>query len=71
MGHRMYSRQSNGRFRRATLENMFGLHACICPDPGCRRINSHAVSEPHPETCHECGAPMKPETAPKTEEPHA
>jgi hypothetical protein len=59
MAHRRYSRQGNGRFRRATLENTFGLHACICPE--CHVINPHPVNEPHPETCHACGAPMKEE----------
>jgi hypothetical protein len=56
MGRRLYSRQGNGRFRRATLENTFGITAPGCPS--CRRFNPHAVGEPPPETCHACGAPM-------------
>jgi hypothetical protein len=56
MGRRLYSRQTNGRFRRATLENTFGITAPVCPS--CRRLNPHGVGEPPPETCHACGAPM-------------
>jgi hypothetical protein len=59
MGRRLYSRQGNGRFRRATLENTFGLSAPTCP--ACGRFNPHGVGEPAPETCHACGAPMKPD----------
>lgn len=59
MGRRLYSRHGNGRFRRATLENTFGLSAPTCPQ--CNRFNPHAVGEPPPETCHACGASMKPE----------
>lgn len=59
MGHRMYSRRANGQFRRATLENTFGLHACICPE--CRRFNPHSVNEPHPAECHACGAEIPPD----------
>lgn len=58
MGHRLYSRQPDGRFRRATLENTFGLSAPSCPD--CGRLNPHAVGEPAPGSCHACGMPMKP-----------
>lgn len=54
MGHRIHSRQGNGRFRRATLENTFGLTALVCED--CRRINAVAVGEPKPEKCHACGS---------------
>lgn len=61
MGSRYYSRRDNGRFRRATLENTVGLSAPACPS--CRRLNPHGVSEPPPETCHACGAPMRPESA--------
>ena len=57
---RLYSRRSNGRFRRATLENTFGVTAPVCPNPECRRFNPHNVGEPPPETCHACGAPMRP-----------
>lgn len=60
MGHRMYSRHGNGRFRRATLENTFGLTAPSCPS--CGRLNPHPVNEPGPENCHACGAPMRPES---------
>jgi uncharacterized protein (DUF983 family) len=56
MGRRLYSRKANGRFRRATLENTFGLSAPTCPQ--CGRFNTHGVNEPPPETCHACGAPM-------------
>jgi hypothetical protein len=60
MGSRYYSRKGNGRFRRATLENTFGVSAPICPE--CRRFNPHAVNEPEPEHCHACGAKLRPET---------
>lgn len=56
MGSRSYSRRSNGRFRRATLANTFGLAAPSCPS--CGRLNPHGVTEPPPETCHACGAAM-------------
>jgi hypothetical protein len=58
MGSRAYSRRSNGRFRRATLENTFGLSAPSCP--ACQRLNPHVAGEPAPEHCHACGAPMSP-----------
>ena len=61
MGRRIYSRQSNGRFRRGTLENTFGLSAPVCPH--CGRFNPHAIGEPVPETCHACGEPMREEEA--------
>ena len=61
MGRRLYSRQANGRFRRATLENTFGLSAPSCPE--CGRLNPHGINEPPPETCHACGALMKPDGA--------
>jgi len=64
MGRRHLSRQSNGRFRRATLENTFGITAPVCPS--CRRFNPHAVNEPPPENCHACGAPLKPEASADT-----
>jgi hypothetical protein len=64
MGRRLYSRKSNGRFRRPTLENTFGISAPVCPE--CRRFNPHNVGESPPENCHACGAPMKPEA---TDEP--
>lgn len=41
MGRRMYSRQANGRFRRATMENTFGLTIYVCQD--CRRMNPAPV----------------------------
>jgi hypothetical protein len=59
MGHRAYSRHGNGRFRRATLENTFGLSAPSCPS--CGRLNPHGVNEPPPDNCHACGAVMRPE----------
>ena len=58
MGSRHLSRHGNGRFRRATLENTFGLSAPTCPE--CSRFNPHAVNEPPAENCHACGAPMDP-----------
>lgn len=61
MGSRFYSRQANGRFRRATLANTFGLEAPTCPK--CGRFNPHEVGAPPPETCHACGAPMSAEAA--------
>lgn len=68
MGSRYYSRHGNGRFRRATLENTFGLSAPSCPS--CGRLNPHGVNEAPPENCHACGAPMKseqPEAANETD----
>jgi hypothetical protein len=65
MGRRTYSRRTNGRFRRATLENTFGLTAPACPS--CRRLNPHGVNEPVPENCHACGAPMNPDQTPEPE----
>lgn len=56
MGRRFLSRKANGKFRHATLENTFGLHAPVCPNPDCRSFNPHGVNEPRPETCHRCGA---------------
>ena len=61
MGSRYLSRHGNGRFRRATLENTFGLSAPTCPS--CGRFNPHAVNEPPPENCHACGASLKPEAS--------
>jgi len=57
MGRRLYSRQDNGRFRRATLANTFGLSAPSCPQ--CGRLNPHSIHEPAPGNCHACGAPMR------------
>lgn len=59
MGRRLYSRQPNGRFRRATLENTFGLSAPSCPT--CQRLNPYKVTEPPPENCHACGSQMDPD----------
>jgi ssDNA-binding Zn-finger/Zn-ribbon topoisomerase 1 len=56
MARRIHSRQGNGRFRRATLENTFGLSAEVCPK--CRAVNAHKVNEPKPTHCHACGAPL-------------
>ena len=58
MGSRRYSRQPNGRFRRATLENTFGLTVDVCP--ACRRMNSRSVGEAPAENCHACGAALRP-----------
>jgi len=58
MGRRLYSRQSNGRFRRATLENTFGLSVDVCPS--CRRLNSRNAGEPPAQTCHACGTVLRP-----------
>jgi len=66
MGRRLYSRQGNGRFRRATLENTFGLHAPSCPQ--CGRLNPYGIHETAPEACHACGAPMKPPGTGKSNE---
>jgi predicted nucleic acid-binding Zn ribbon protein len=58
MGRRLYSRQSNGRFRRATLENTFGLTVDVCPK--CRILNPRKVGEAPAENCHSCGAVLRP-----------
>lgn len=54
MGHRMYSRTASGRFRRATVENTFGLHVYVCQD--CRRMNPVTAGAPKPTECHACGS---------------
>jgi uncharacterized protein (DUF983 family) len=64
----MYSRRANGRFRRATLENTFGLHMLVCPE--CSRCNPYDVGTPAPDTCHACGAVLQPETADDKPGPH-
>lgn len=56
MGRRRLSRRANGRFRRATLENTFGLHAPVCAS--CRGFNPHKVGEPAPTVCCQCGEPF-------------
>ena len=66
MGSRYLSRHGNGRFRRATLENTFGISAPVCPS--CRRFNAHGVDEPPPETCHACGASLNADVPPETTE---
>ena len=58
MGSKRYSRQSNGRFRRATLENTFGLSCIWCPK--CRIGNPYAAGSEPPENCHDCGAALQP-----------
>ena len=58
MGRRLYSRQTNGRFRRATLENTFGLSCIWCPQ--CRIGNPHPAGGEPPENCHDCGAVLRP-----------
>lgn len=63
MGRRLYSRQSNGQFRRATLANTFGIEAPVCPNPECNRFNPYRIGEPEPVNCHACGQPLKPEPA--------
>lgn len=50
MGRRLKSRDRRGRFRRATLENTFGLSTIVCQS--CRRI--HAYRDVPPERC-DCG----------------
>jgi hypothetical protein len=61
MGRRFLSRKSNGRFRRATLENTFGLKVLVCPV--CRTMQPHEVGTEPPTHCHrlECQAPLQPE----------
>ncbi len=52
------SRAGNGRYRRATLANTFGLQAWVCAYPDCNRFNTSGVGEGRPETCHACGRPL-------------
>lgn len=59
MGRYVRSRQPNGRFRRATLANTFGLEAPVCPNEACRRFNPHRVGEPDPTHCHACGTALQ------------
>lgn len=49
----MRFRSGNGRFGRATIENVFGLKSPICSK--CRGFNPHGIDEPRPENCHHCG----------------
>ena len=58
MGSRRYSRQTNGRFRRATLENTFGLSVEVCP--ACRRMSPYRAGGEPPENCHACGSVLRP-----------
>jgi hypothetical protein len=48
------SRASNGRYRRATLANTFGLQAWVCAYPDCRSFNPLPLGEGRPKTCHAC-----------------
>jgi hypothetical protein len=57
-GRFRYSRQLNGRFRRATLENTFGLTVEICP--ACQAFNPRNVGEAPAENCGACGAVLRP-----------
>ena len=50
---RLRSRAGNGRFRRATVANTFGLRVPVCPH--CRGCNPVAVGEEPPEACKQCG----------------
>lgn len=58
---RIHSRQNNGRFRRATMANTFGLQVEICPS--CRGCNLYSISEAKPDTCCQCGQSLDIETA--------
>jgi hypothetical protein len=58
MGHRAYSRRPDGRFRRATLENTFGLSCIFCPQ--CRIGNPYPAGSEPPGNCHDCGAVLRP-----------
>lgn len=53
MARKIYSRKANGRFRKATLENTFGLKAFVCTE--CRAISTVNVGQAKPEKCHKCG----------------
>jgi hypothetical protein len=55
---RLQSRRSNGRWRRNTLANMFGLEVVICPK--CHGCNPYRLRppEPVPTTCGQCGAAL-------------
>jgi rubrerythrin len=56
----MHSRRADGRFRRATLENTFGLRVLICPE--CSQLNPYEAGTPAPDSCHACGAALQPRT---------
>jgi hypothetical protein len=51
---RFQGRRGNGRFRRNTLENTFGLKAYVCAS--CRRFNPIALGEGRPTACNHCEA---------------
>lgn len=55
---RIHSRQTSGRFRRATLENTFGLRTTICQH--CGAFNPSTANAPAPTTCEQCGASLSP-----------
>jgi hypothetical protein len=54
VGRRAFSRSPNGRFRRATLRNTFGLEVLVCSV--CLRMNPYQIGEPKPSECHACGS---------------
>ena len=57
MGKRIQSRHGNGRYRRATLENTFGLTTTICPH--CNGINPFGVTDSPPADCVQCGQSLR------------
>lgn len=57
-GRFRYSRTAAGRFRRATLENTFGLTVDVCPH--CRRINPRDAGTAPAGNCHACGGVLRP-----------
>jgi len=67
MSKRIPSRHRNGRYRKATLENTFGLTAPVCPH--CGGLNPHGVNEPAPDVCGQCGQSMA--AVPPPEQPPA
>lgn len=59
---RLLSRETSGRFRRATLGNTFGLRVYPCPK--CAAMNPSNVNEPKPRTCAACGESLAPKAVP-------
>jgi len=46
---RLRARHRNGRFAKATVEDLFGLRVLVCPH--CRGFNTVARGESIPENC--------------------
>lgn len=57
LGRRMQAREGS-RWAKNTVERVFGLSAPVCPH--CRSFNPHGTTEPAPDRCQKCQAPLLP-----------